>query len=83
MDLAAKEREEHALLTSYLPSLLPEAEIDKILRSIIGGLKARTATGEPKKPIGLVFKSFYFQVDRSTVDPGLVKKRAEILLAEF
>jgi len=79
-DLAAKEREEHVFLTSYLPSLLPEAEIDKVLMAIIHQLKVTVKPGESKKLVGLVFKSFYSQVDRSSVDPDLVKKRAEILL---
>jgi len=70
------------LLTSYLPSLLPETEIDKILKPIVGDLKARAEPGESKRLIGLVFKSFYSQVERSTVDPGLVKKRADALLAD-
>ena len=69
-------------LTSYLPSLLPEAEIDKVLEPIVNGLKATAKPGESKKLIGLVFKSFYSQVDRLTVDPGLVKKRADALLAD-
>jgi len=76
-----KEKEEHAFLTSYLPSLLPEAEIDKILKPIVDGFKATAKPGESKKLIGLVFKSFYSRVDRSTVDPNLVKKRADDLLA--
>lgn len=77
-----KEKEEHTFLTSYLPSLLPEAEIDKALKPIVSGLKAAAKPGESKKLIGLVFKSFYSQVDRSTVDPDLVKKRADALLAD-
>ena len=79
-DLATKEKEEHAFLTAYLPSLLPEAEIDKVLKPIVDDLKARAKSGESKKLIGLVFKSFYSQVDRSTVDPTLVKQRADTLL---
>jgi len=75
-----KEKEEHAFLIPYLPSLLPEAEIDKILKPIVDELKARAKPGESKKLIGLVFKSFYSQVDRF-VDPDLVKKRADALLA--
>jgi len=82
-DLAAKEKEEHELLTSYLPPLLPEAEIDKVLKPIIDGLKATAKPGESKKLMGLVFKSFYSQVDRSNVDSDLVKRRAEALLTGF
>jgi len=81
-DLATKEREENAFLAAYLPPLLPEAEIDKVLDPIISGLKATAKPGESKKLIGLVFKSFYSQVDRSTVDPDLVKKKAEAWLVD-
>jgi len=77
-----KEKEEHAFLTSYLPPLLPEAEIDKVLRFIVDDLKSRAKPGESKKLTGQVFKSFYSQVNRSTVDPDLVKKRADALLAD-
>ena len=48
--------------------------------SIIDELKATAKSGESKKLVGLVFKSFYSRVDRSTVDPDLVKKQAEALL---
>ena len=68
-------------LTSYLPLLLSEAEIDKVLKPVIDGVRATLKPGESKKLVGLVFKSFYSQVDRSNVDPDLVKKRAEALLA--
>jgi hypothetical protein len=52
------------------------------LKPVVDGLKATAKPGESKKRIGLVFKSFYSQVDRSTVDPDLVKKRADALLAD-
>jgi len=81
-DLATKEKKEHTFLTSYLPSLLPEVEIDKVLKPILCDLKAAAKPGESKKLIGMVFKSFYSQVDRATVDPDLVKKRADALLAD-
>lgn len=70
-------------LTSYLPSLLPESEVDKVLTPIIDELKATAKPSESKKLAGLVFKSFYSQVDRSVVDPGLVKRRAEALLNNY
>ncbi|KAF9652996.1 hypothetical protein BDM02DRAFT_2425130 [Thelephora ganbajun] len=81
-DLAVKEKEEHAFLTSYLPPLLSEADINKALKPIVDVLKATAKSGESKKLIGLVFKSFYSQVDRSTVDYDLVKKRVDALLAD-
>lgn len=79
-DLAVKEKQEHTFLISYLPSLLPEVEIDRVLRPIVDGLKATAKPGESKKLIGHAFKSFYSQVDRSRVDPDVVKKRTEALL---
>ena len=82
-DLAAKEREEHAFLASYLPSLLPEAEIDRVLNPIVDVLRTTAKHGESKNLLGLVFKSFYSRVDRSRVDPSLVKKRAEALLTNI
>jgi hypothetical protein len=36
---------------------------------------------DPRKSIGKVFKTFYAKVDRSSVDPDLVRRRAEALLA--
>lgn len=75
-----KEREEHVFLASYLPPLLPETEVDKVLIPIIDRLKVTAKPGESKKMVGLVFKSFYSQVDRSAVDPDSVRRRAEALL---
>jgi Yqey-like protein len=79
-DLAAKERQEADLLAGFLPPLLPEAEIDCILKGVISEQLSETQI-DPRKSIGKVFKTFYAQVDRASVDPDLVRRRAEALLA--
>ena len=79
-DLAAKERQEVDLLAGFLPPLLPEAEIDLILKGVISEQLSETQM-DPRKSIGKVFKTFYAQVDRASVDPDLVRRRAEALLA--
>ncbi|KAF8502097.1 GatB/YqeY domain-containing protein [Russula emetica] len=79
-DLATKERQEADFLAGFLPPLLPEAEIDHILKGVISEQLSETQV-EPRKSIGKVFKTFYAKVDRASVDPDLVKRRAEALLA--
>lgn len=79
-DLAAKERQEADFLAGFLPPLLPEAEVDRILKMAISEQPSETQV-DPRKSIGKVFKTFYAKVDRSSVDPGLVRRRAEALLA--
>ncbi|KAI0323745.1 GatB/YqeY domain-containing protein [Cubamyces sp. BRFM 1775] len=81
-DLAQKEREEAALLESFLPPLLPEAEIDRILRDVLADpvLAEARSKGPPQKALGLVLKTFFTKVDKSTVDPELVRRRAQSLL---
>jgi uncharacterized protein YqeY len=79
-DLAAKERQEADFLARFLPPLLPEAEIDRILEGVISE-QASEIQADPRKSIGKVFKTFYSKVDRASVDPDLVRRRAEALLA--
>ena len=65
-----------------MPPLLPEADVDRLLKEII--VKQVTLTNDdPRKSImiGKVFKTFYSRVDKASVDPDLVKRRAEALLA--
>ena len=78
-DLAAKEQEEADFLAGFLPPLLPEAEIDLILKGVISEQLSETQVD--RKSIGKAFKTFYAKVDRSSVDPDLVRRRAEALLA--
>jgi uncharacterized protein YqeY len=77
-DLAEKERREAEVLYTFLPPLLPESEIDRVLRDVLAEHKHE---GDPRKALGKVFKAFYSKVDRSTVDADLVKSRAEALLS--
>ncbi|KAH9998498.1 GatB/YqeY domain-containing protein [Russula compacta] len=80
-DLAEKERQEADLLAKFLPPLLPEAEIDCILKDVIAQQVSLVQGGDPRRSIGKVFKAFYAKIDRASVDPDLVKCRAEALLA--
>ena len=79
-DLVAKERQEADFLARFLPPLLPEAEINCILKGVISEQLSETHV-DPRKSIGKVYKSFYAKVDRASVDPDLVRRRAEALLA--
>lgn len=67
------------IISKFLPATLPESEVDSILSSIIA--KLPPADGPPQRALGLVFKNFYAQVDRSVVDSDLVKRRAQALIA--
>ncbi|THH15473.1 hypothetical protein EW146_g4998 [Bondarzewia mesenterica] len=78
-DLAEKEQREAEFLSSFLPPLLPEADVDRVLREVISEQSVE-AQSDPRKALGKVFKAFYSKVDKSTVDPGVVKRRAETLL---
>ena len=79
-DLAGKEQQEATLLARFLPPLLPEAEVDRILQDVMTEQVAQTQ-GDPRKSIGRIFKAFYARVDRASVDPDLLKRRAEALLS--
>ncbi|KAI0066153.1 GatB/YqeY domain-containing protein [Artomyces pyxidatus] len=80
-DLAEKEQREADFLSQFLPPLLPEAEIDQILRDVIPEQTSQFQ-GDPRRALGQVLKAFYAKVDRSSVDPNHVKRRAEALLLE-
>ncbi|KAI0344611.1 GatB/YqeY domain-containing protein [Trametopsis cervina] len=77
-ELAEKERKEADLLQDFLPALLEEADIDRVLHEIIA--EQQTAPND-KKAMGMLFKAFYAKVDKSLVDSDLVKSRAEALVA--
>jgi len=77
-DLAEKENREADILSAFLPPLLAESEIDRVLRDVLAEHKPE---GDPRRALGQVFKTFYAKVDKSTVDTNLVKSRAEILLS--
>jgi uncharacterized protein YqeY len=76
-DLAEKEKREADILSTFLPPLLGESEIDRALREVLAEHKPE---GDSRKALGKVFKAFYSKVDKSTVDAELVKHRAEILI---
>jgi len=77
-DLAEKELQEIQTISKFLPPLLTESEIDGILSSVIRTVQP---TSPPQKALGLIFKEFYSQVDKSRVDSDLLKKRAQALLS--
>ncbi|KAI9572101.1 GatB/YqeY domain-containing protein [Boletus coccyginus] len=76
-DLANKEVREAEIISALLPPMLSEAEIDRALSEVI---PSSPRDGNPKKVLGLIFKSFYSKVDKANVNPDLVKSRAEALL---
>ncbi|CCM04366.1 uncharacterized protein FIBRA_06539 [Fibroporia radiculosa] len=80
-DLAQKEKDEADLLQAFVPPLLPEAEIDRVLRQVFSEHPQLAGEASSRKALGLVYKAFYTKVDRSSVDSDLVRKRAEALLA--
>ena len=77
-DLAEKEQREADVLSAFLPPLLGEAEIDRILQEILS--ENRPQGSDPRKALGQVFRAFYAKVDNSMVDPDLLKRRTERLL---
>ena len=79
-ELAEKEQREADFLAGFLPALLSEAEIDRVLKEAISE-HASEASGDPRRVAGKVFRAFYSKVDRSTVDPDAVKRRMDMLLS--
>jgi uncharacterized protein YqeY len=79
-DLAEKENHEAEILSKFLPALLPEVVINRILAEIIEALPAGI---DKHKSMGRVFKEFYSTIDQSTVDPNIVKKRATEMLGRL
>ena len=75
-DLAEKEKQEAALLGSYLPPMLTTEQIDNILRKIIA---SANKNDNPKKAKGLALKAFFSEVDKNMVQSDLVKQRLEEL----
>lgn len=80
--MAEKENNEALILQAFLPPMLPEADIDNTLREIITEQKLMSTNGNSRKALGTLFKEFYAKVDRSLVDTNLVKRRAEVILAD-
>lgn len=82
-DLADNETREATLLMTFLPPLMSEADVDHTLKNIIDTLTAGRDVPKTQALIGLVFKEFYAQVDKSNVDPIQVKRRAQVLMSEI
>ncbi|KAF8441418.1 GatB YqeY domain-containing protein [Boletus edulis BED1] len=76
-DLAKTEVCEAEIISAFLPPMLSEAEIDRVLKEVAPSCPQ---DGNPKKILGSIFKSFYSKVDKANVDSDLVKSRAEALL---
>jgi len=74
-DLAAKERQEAAILQRLLPPAMSESQIDEILKGILASLPATNQ----RSSMGQIFKAFYAQVDKSLVGPDLLKRRIQTL----
>jgi hypothetical protein len=53
--------------------------VDHTIKSILTSL-ALSPDNDPRKATGKIFKAFYAQIDRSQVDPNLVKARVDIAL---
>lgn len=77
-DLAEKETLEAGILSTLVPPMLPETDVDKILKTSIEELHFGD---QPKKALGTLMKAFYSKVDKSLVDAELVKQRADLLLS--
>jgi len=80
LDLAEKENHEVKLLSKFLPPLLSEVDIDHTLTQVI---KALPPDIDKRKCSGMVLKGFYSKVDRSAVDPTVVKRRTDELLIQL
>ncbi|TFK25495.1 GatB/YqeY domain-containing protein [Coprinopsis marcescibilis] len=78
-ELAEKELKEAGIMAKFLPPLLSEEKVDSILGSILETLPQ--TEGPQHRALGVVFKQFYAQVDKSTVDAEMVKRRARALIA--
>ncbi|KAM5535099.1 hypothetical protein V8D89_011185 [Ganoderma adspersum] len=80
-DLADKEHQEAAILSAFLPPLLPEADVDRVLKEVIAASPEIAKGGAPpQRALGQVFKAFYARVDKANVDPELVRRRAQAFL---
>ncbi len=61
--------------------MMPEDEIDRVLRDIINTQKDIQDT-DIKRGTGVLLKAFYAKVEKSVVDGQMVKQRAEALLTK-
>jgi len=77
-DLADTERQEAQILASYLPPLLSPEKVEEILRDIIA---ESPLNKDAKQARGLILKSFFSKVDKTTVSAELVKEKVLSLLS--
>ena len=73
------------MLEEFLPPMLAHSEIDRILLEVITANEIKATADEQMKGrmnavVGKVFKPFYERVDRTTVDAGYVRQKAEEIL---
>ncbi|KAF8891696.1 Yqey-like protein-domain-containing protein [Infundibulicybe gibba] len=78
-DLAEQELREAAILTQFLPPSLPQEEVD---RALVEAITQLPPGADPRKSLGMVFKIFFSNVDKSLIDTETVKRRAQELLAQ-
>ncbi|KZP34276.1 GatB/YqeY domain-containing protein, partial [Athelia psychrophila] len=79
-DLAETEIREAAVLGALLPPLLPEADVDVVLAEVMKSDEMKGVEG--KRALGIMLKGFYARVEKGNADSGLVKRKAEALLAQ-
>ncbi|KAI6098941.1 GatB/YqeY domain-containing protein [Pisolithus croceorrhizus] len=77
-DLAEKESREAEIIAAFLPPLLSETEVNCALEEAVG--ECVTDGVNPRQVLGRILKAFYSKVDKSIVDSGFVKRRAEALV---
>jgi uncharacterized protein YqeY len=79
LDLARKESREVEILSGFLPPLMSVSEIDHIIEKV--SVESPPHQKDSRKNLGQLLQAFYGQVDKSTVDPDLVRGRAEEFLS--
>lgn len=74
-DLAQKEQDESALLSSFLPPQLSDSEIDERLETAFASLKE--VGGNPGAAVGKLLKAFYETTERASVKVEDVSRKAK------
>lgn len=72
-DLVIKEEEEMLILKNYLPKEVPDDELEKEVRQILGKIKDQLPAGQTGRAIGLVVKELKGKAESSRI-AGIVKK---------
>jgi hypothetical protein len=87
--------DEISLLQTFLPPMPTEADIDRVLREVVAeenipvqdGKKVSFLFWKPPRvftisqALGLLFKAFYSRIPKDSVDPELVKRKANAILS--